>query len=108
MLVWIISAILSIILLIYFFILCNDVHKIAKKMNAIGSIDDAILWAKIGDKQKAVELYKLHMMKNDKRGTYVGDTYIGSADEYAKLLRNNFLTFCKDNKIPNEYLFDKK
>jgi hypothetical protein len=104
-----IAAGLSIAVLVSYFFLCLNVDKIAWKVGAKGNTStywEAVLWAKIGNKQKAVELFKAYMsgriIKQAKEEQQVG----AKQDELVKTLLALFFKFCKEYNISEEYYPD--
>jgi hypothetical protein len=81
------------------------VEKIARKVGASRHVSvywEAVFWAKLGDKEKAIELLKVYIA-----GQITAQAQKEQNDEeqdtYAKSLRDIYLAFCKDYDIPEKY-----
>ena len=92
-------------MIVYYFLLCNNVEKIARRMGVSRHVSTywaAVLWAKIGDKQKAIETLKVYMsayIMAQARKEQTDEEHNAFADEWRKM----YVDFCKDYDIPKEY-----
>jgi hypothetical protein len=104
--IYLIAAGLSITVLVSYFFLCVNVDKIARKVGAKGNNSiywEAVLWAKIGNKRKAADLFNAYIsgkiIKQANKEQQVGK----EQDEFVKTSLRLFSDFYRDYNIPKEY-----